>query len=664
MMPPEESLKELQKGLRSLQQQNYPEAIAQLESFCEHYPDVESPFFVQAQMSLVRAYRGLGEDEQAVALCQALLHYADPDVKKWTKSVLRLLNVEDRSSEDDHANDPAAHKTNRADTSNIKISMPKVADSLKFAMGITVIFHLILGLVIFWSLFSSLSSLSPLWISLYSLFATFLINGVFFGLSPWLIDQIQARFYQTQPITLSDIQRYSPEAGEFLLRSCREFKVKLPRLGLIADSRPIAFTYGFSPSQACFVVSQGLLQHLADDEIAAIYAHEFGHLMYQDFRIMTLVSGWGQFFYLLYLGCEKLGQRGKVSRMLAIILGLPCYGLFQLNNLLNAYLSRTREYYADYFSVTVTGNPNALIRALIKIPTLRTQQELQAQQAAHFLQGMRNFAVCGIRSAAIAEKQLTLTSAKITQSLCWDLLNPWASLYEFIASHPLTGKRLQVLAQYGDQLGLKPLVNISQVRQEIDNHRRFGFYIKFLLELMIFLIPIFGLLGGWLIDQNKFLTPWSNGINPLLLGLGLGILLQTFVLSRSYQQPLTETIESLFYDFSNTSFWSRTVVWEGQLQIVPYHNLWGKNLYFHDKTAIIAVSFTIWGKAWQQLFTTNSEKDLLSNKITVIGEFRRSLSPYLALKQIYTDINVIKSYPQFWQWITAIAVLILSFLIK
>lgn len=664
MMPPEESLKVLQKGLRSLQQQNYQEAISSLESFCELYPDVESPFFVQAQMSLVRAYRGLGEDEKAIALCQALLHYADPEVKTWTQSVLKLLSHGDTSNENGSEHDPAAHKTNRADTSNIKIVMPKVADSLKFAMVITVIFPLILGWLLFWQLFSAFLPPSPLWIAFSSLIASLLINGLFFALSPWLMDQMQARFYQTQPITLSDIQRYSPETGELLLRLCREFRVKLPRLGLIADSRPIAFTYGFSPSQACFVVSQGLLANLADDEIAAIYAHEFGHLMYQDFRIMTMVSGWGQFFYFLYLECEKLGQRGKALRAIALILGLPCYGLFQLNNLLNAYLSRTREYYADYFSITLTGNPHALIRALSKIPTLRTQQELHSQQAAYFLQGMRNFSVCGIRSPAIAEKQLTLNSTKITQSLCWDLLNPWASLYEFVASHPLTGKRFQVLAQYAEQLGLKPLVNTSQVQQEISNHRHFGFYAKFLLELSIFLIPVFGLLGGWFIRQNQLLSAGMDGINLLLVGLSLGILLQTFLLSRSYQKPSTDNIESLFYDFSNTSFWSRTVVWEGKLQTAPYRNLWGRSLYFHDKTAIIAVKSNIFGKAWQQLFTANSEKDLLSNKLTVTGEFRRGLSPYLALKKIYTDANVIKSYPQFWQWITAIAILILSLLIK
>ena len=54
-MSPQESLEELQKGLQALQRQNYPDAIAYLENFCKYFPDNESPYFFQAEMSLVRA---------------------------------------------------------------------------------------------------------------------------------------------------------------------------------------------------------------------------------------------------------------------------------------------------------------------------------------------------------------------------------------------------------------------------------------------------------------------------------------------------------------------------------------------------------------------------------------------------------------------------------
>ncbi len=661
----EESLQVLQQGIRALQQQNYPEAIAHLENFCNHFPDNQSPYFIQAQMSLLRAYRGQGEQEKAIALCQCLLYNPDREVAEWARSLFKILTIDEKNNDEFIANNSSFKNGPRADQTDIKIVMPKIADSLKFAMAITLIFPFLVGfIIIFLILFPWLNSVL-FWNIFYALLGTILINCLFFFLSSWLIDYTQDNFYKTRWANLSDLQLYSPEAGEIILNLARKHRLKLPRFGIINDSRPIVFTYGFSSNQARLVVSQGLLDSLQKDEIAIIYAQEFGHILNQDFWVMTLVSGWGQFFYLLYLFCQKLGQKGKILHAIAILLSLPCYGLFQLNCFFNAYLSRTRKYYADHFAVKLTGNPNALIRTLLKMPSIQIQQEFQATQSAPFLLGMQNFSSCSPCTSAIAEKTSNPNFQSLGKILLWDLLNPWATLLELVSAYPLIGKRIQVLTYYAEQLNLNCELNISQIRKEAKSINRNLLYLIFFLELGLISLPILGLIGGFIAAKNEQLVSAFFLLKFLLLGFGLGLLLQIFITYFTSWKPIESSIQTLFYDIYTSPFQSRSVVLQGQLKIANYANFWGKSLYFHDQKAIIRVEQNLFSQSWQKLFKHRSSSIvILENAMQVTGVYYRHLSPYLDLKRIDNDEIIINNYPQLGKFILAIAALILGFIIN
>ena len=664
IMSPQESLEELQKGIQALQRQNYRDAIAYLENFCKHFPNNESPYFFQAEMSLVRAYRGQGEQEKAIALCQSLAHKPNQEVATWARSLFKILTVDEKSANELGSTEQYFINGPRADETNVKISMPRVADSLKFATAITLIFPFLAVFILLfgssWLLFRS----NLLFTALYSLLASFLINGLFFILSTWLIDQIQDQFYQTRWGLFNEIQRYSPETGDFMLRFCREKRIKLPKLGIIEDSRLIAFTYGINPNEARLVVSRGLLEGLTDDEIAVVYTHELGHILNRDCRVMTLVSGWGQFFYFLYLWCEKLAQKSKAMNAIAFILALPCYGLFQLNNLFNTYLSRTREYYADHFAITHTGNPNALVRALVKIPLIRIQQELQATQAAPFLLGMQNFSISFPRNSIAAEKTTQLNPQSLGKLLLWDLLNPWSFFLELISSHPLIGKRIQVLTHYAEQMDLRTELNMSQMQQDASSINRNILYLSFFLEFGFLSLPFLGLMGGLIFFFNRQFMALDL-LNPIFLGIGLGLLCQVAIATLFSGKPKEEDLQSLCYSPYPSPFWGRSVQWQGQVQAVNYKTLWGKPLYFHDQKAIIPVRHNLFGKVWQKLFKQHSSGGLMLESFTDIkGGFRRRLSSYLELKHMANDEMTIRSYPQLWQLLTAIAIILLGFVIK
>ncbi|MCC5644238.1 M48 family metalloprotease [Nostoc sp. CHAB 5824] len=80
---------------------------------------------------------------------------------------------------------------------------------------------------------------------------------------------------------VSRVETLSPETAKIIRQVCQQKNLKTPRLGIINDQNPTAFTYGSLPNSARLVVSQGLFTYLDDDEIA-VYAHELGHIVHQE----------------------------------------------------------------------------------------------------------------------------------------------------------------------------------------------------------------------------------------------------------------------------------------------------------------------------------------------------------------------------------------------
>jgi Zn-dependent protease with chaperone function len=76
----------------------------------------------------------------------------------------------------------------------------------------------------------------------------------------------------------------------------------------------MAFTYGGLPRFSRIVVTQGLLDQLADDEIAAIYAGELGHLASGTVPLMSLFAVLTQLPYLLYWQLAREGDRWTGDR--------------------------------------------------------------------------------------------------------------------------------------------------------------------------------------------------------------------------------------------------------------------------------------------------------------------------------------------------------------
>ena len=249
-------------------------------------------------------------------------------------------------------------------------------------------------------------------------------------------------------------------------------KLKQPKLGIIDDQNPTAFTYGSLPNSARLVVSQGLFTYLEDEETAAVYAHELGHIVHWDFAVMTVASTLIQICYLIYIFARRMGSRGSSKSKDAFqSAALVAYIFYFIGSYLLLYLSRTREYFADHFAAETTGNPNALSRALVKIAYGIVEEGSRNPEPSRLLEGTRALGIYDAKAATATGTAYRIASSpeKVGRVFLWDMFNPWGWWMELSSTHPLTGKRVQALSTYAEQLGLEIEFDMGKIIGE-GNH--------------------------------------------------------------------------------------------------------------------------------------------------------------------------------------------------
>jgi len=141
-----------------------------------------------------------------------------------------------------------------------------------------------------------------------------------------------------------------------------------------------AFAAGASPSQAVIVVTQGALEQLSRDELQAVIAHEFSHILHGDIRLnlravyvlqgIVFLSAIGRFMMQYYSGAGT--EEGR--RFFHLPFALVGAGLFAIGSvgllfcrIIQASIARERENLADASAVRFTRNADALCGALARI---------------------------------------------------------------------------------------------------------------------------------------------------------------------------------------------------------------------------------------------------------------------------------------------------------
>ena len=194
----------------------------------------------------------------------------------------------------------------------------------------------------------------------------FVIILVQFLIGPFIMDLTLRWLYRMKFLELDEVPVH---LAQFMAKVCNDQDVSVPRLGLIDDGGPQAFTYGHVPGNARIVISRGLLELLEEAEVEAVVAHEIGHAVHWDMLLMTMAQMVPMLFYYLYRSLIRAARSGKSKKGGggAAVIAIGAYVLYIVTEYAVLWFSRTREYHADRFSGEVTGKPALLASALAKI---------------------------------------------------------------------------------------------------------------------------------------------------------------------------------------------------------------------------------------------------------------------------------------------------------
>ncbi len=195
-----------------------------------------------------------------------------------------------------------------------------------------------------------------------------LLGALLLLFNPVVTPQLIMRMYRATHLTPDQ----SPALHAALIELTRRADLPtVPTLYYIPSSMLSAFTVG-RQNEAAIAITDGLLQTLGSREIIGVLAHEVSHIRNNDTwvmgvadmfsRLTSMLSLFGQFLLILNLPLIILSNAGINWFAILILIFAP-----NLSALAQLGLSRTREYNADLNAARLTGDPEGLARALIKI---------------------------------------------------------------------------------------------------------------------------------------------------------------------------------------------------------------------------------------------------------------------------------------------------------
>jgi heat shock protein HtpX len=166
----------------------------------------------------------------------------------------------------------------------------------------------------------------------------------------------------------------------------------MPKVYIVNDPAPNAFATGRDPEHASVAATTGLLELLSDSELEGVMAHEMGHVKNYDIRVTMIVFGLVVVIgfisdILLRMTWFSGGNRNNNNsggNPILLIIGIAAMVIAPLvAGLVQAGVSRQREYLADATGALTTRHPEALASALHKISQTSRPMKRQNSTMAH-----------------------------------------------------------------------------------------------------------------------------------------------------------------------------------------------------------------------------------------------------------------------------------------
>jgi len=193
-------------------------------------------------------------------------------------------------------------------------------------------------------------------------------------------DKIALAAYKAQPVT----PEQAPELHGMVQKLAAKADIPMPAVYIIPTEAANAFATGRDPEHAAVAVTQGIMKMPPQDELEGVVAHELTHIINRDTltqAVAATIGGAIAFLaqilqYSMWFGGGRDEDGPNPLALLATIIIAPMAAtVVQLG------ISRTREFAADEGAAKLTGDPQALAKALKRLEMSAERLPMDANPA-------------------------------------------------------------------------------------------------------------------------------------------------------------------------------------------------------------------------------------------------------------------------------------------
>jgi heat shock protein HtpX len=197
----------------------------------------------------------------------------------------------------------------------------------------------------------------------------------------WFSDRIVLKMYRAKVIGPED----APELYQMVDRLRQRAGLPMPVVAIAPSQQPNAFATGRNPSTAVVCCTAGILTLVSKDELEGVIAHELAHIKHRHMLLGTLAATmagaiamignivkWGAIF--------GMGGRDRDQNpigLLAMAIVAPIAAM-----IIQFAISRQNEFQADRTGALISGRPQSLAGALLKLDSYAHRIPMQVNPAA------------------------------------------------------------------------------------------------------------------------------------------------------------------------------------------------------------------------------------------------------------------------------------------
>ena len=483
-----------------------------------------------------------------------------------------------------------------------------------------------------------------------------------YAISPLIVGWL----YRIDWIPYEEFASQYPHLAESLDKVVAYNGIKIPRLGIVHDMNPNAFTFGWSKNSARVVLTDGILHYLNKKEQNAVFSHELGHVVHSDFILMTVVfaiplllltvARWAYYASLFSRSSRSDSDEASYLRLALIAVAVLSYVSYYLSFLISLIVSRIREYYADEHSAEVLQDPNALATGLVKIAYgLLVDGNVEERKKSR-VRGLRGLGIFdpstakGLGIISVGTTQ-TLSMEAIQKAAAWDLYNPWAKYFQMFSTHPLPAKRIMRLNMLCEIYGIQPEIDFSDAKRLKEEQAGKSMWDEFLWDMFMKALPtlvfiaLLGLTIVWIFDlagfyNIAFLAPvyanmwlvWAIGF--YIIGF-MSILKTMYMYKGGFED---KTVVDLVTKVKVSPVRTIPAFLEGKIvgRGIPGY-VFSEDMFFQDNTGLMYVDYRFGIGIVDLIFSLRTVKRLIGQNVRIKGWYRRGPSPYIQVDTIWSE---------------------------